>query len=174
MIIKEDLSYLRHVCSILGGAPPITTHRSLSDINQDPTPSSYVPFRNGIFLAHAVALGESRSIPDIYSGANGLHSGVYPDDTAPFAHAFTKAARIGTSSRYQPCIHFPFAHITKPEIVAKAIKLAVNLKSTVSCYQPTGIVHCGVCDSCIVRQDAMQQHGLTIQGHPIDRSIYSQ
>jgi len=157
VIFKVDFTALAPRCALLqGNEDNIPTGRSTDDIAQAGTPPTYVPFRNGIFLAYAVAYGEYHGIEDIYCGGNGLHSGNYWDDTAHFALAFTTAAQIGTAPEYGPVIHFPFSTITKQQIVQQGRQLGVDYTLTWSCYlnqqQP-----CGVCDSCVQRQQALAE-----------------
>jgi 7-cyano-7-deazaguanine synthase len=131
----------------------------------DDSPPSYVPFRNGILLAYAVAYGESLGVEDIYVGANGLESGNYWDDTAAFARAMTSAAQQGTHPDYKPEIHFPFSEISKSQIVEIGLSLGVDYSRTWSCYLGD-TDHCGRCDSCVQRLAAFKSHGLNIGGLP--------
>jgi 7-cyano-7-deazaguanine synthase len=162
-VLSLDMAFAAKVCSLLGG-PPIVQDQTIDQIDKGGLPTSYVPFRNGIFLAYAVAIGEVNQIGEIYAGANGLNSGDYPDDTAEFAEAFTQAARIGTGPKYKPSILFPLARCTKAQVVQRAIALGVDLMATLSCYQPQHGKHCGRCDSCIQRVHAMGVHGLNLDG----------
>lgn len=163
--IHFPMGWMPTRCSILcAHNTPLTVGRSRQQIAQQGTPSSYVPFRNGILLACAVAYGECLGIEDIYCGGNGLDSGNYWDDTRHFADAFTSAARIGTSPNYRPQIHYPMADKTKAEVVVWGLELGVEYANTWSCYQDRDS-HCGVCDSCVQRRDALLSSGLDIEGH---------
>ena len=142
-------------CSLLiKSGIPIPKGRSIAQIREGGTPTTYVPFRNGIFLSYAVAYGESTDIQDIYCGGNGLNSGNYWDDTIQFAEAFNNAANIGTTPQYKPNILFPFAQITKKEIVKEGLKYGVDYSKTWSCYE-NKTSHCGNCDSCVQRKEAL-------------------
>ncbi len=158
-------------CSLLDRSVHIATDRSLDDIDQG-TPTSYVPFRNGIFLAYAVAIGEVNKIPYIVCGGNGLQSGQYPDDTGAFAKKFEAAAEEGTAPAYHPVIEFPNAHKAKADVVATGVKLGVDFSQTLSCYDPIHRLllparHCGHCDSCVQRIAAMFVNGMDIEGFPL-------
>lgn len=154
LTLFAPLNFLPGNCSILAATDAhVATGRTLEQINAG-TPSSYVPFRNGIFLAYAVAYAEGAGITDIYCGGNGLNSGQYPDDTAEFADAFQQAARLGTHRGYVPTINLPFSMIEKREIVELGRSLGVVYSRTWSCYK-NGDNHCGECDSCLQRAIAL-------------------
>ncbi len=68
-------------------------HRALG---KDPIPITYVPARNTLFLAHAVALGEALGAFDIFIGANALDYSGYPDCRPEFLEAFERTANLGT------------------------------------------------------------------------------
>lgn len=169
-IIKIDMNYADK-CSLINTDIPISTHRTIENINAN-TPNSYVPFRNGIFLAYAISIGESRGIVDIYCGGNGLNSGLYWDDTIEFANGFESVANIGTTPDYTPRIHFPFAEISKNEIVRIGNKLNIDYSNTWSCYQ-NGSSHCMVCDSCIQRIQALSELIDYNRTYRINEIVYS-
>ena len=156
--VDIPLLWVAPACALLQGtATAMPTGRNLQQISQGGTPPTYVPFRNGIFLALAVAYGEARGIGQIFCGGNGLHSGLYWDDTAQFAQAMTLAATVGTSPAYAPVIRFPFADMDKAAIVGLGRSLGVDYGATWSCYQ-NGHQHCGQCDSCVQRAAALGGH----------------
>lgn len=155
--VTIDLSWLNTPCSLLGKGK-IPTNRTPDQIDHQ-TPTTYVPFRNGIFLAYAVAFGESNKINRIFCGGNGLYSGQYPDDTALFAWDFQNAANSGTSPAYNPKIRFPYANTPKSNVVAIGKRLSVDYSQTWSCYQ-NGLHHCGKCDSCYQRLKAFKEADL--------------
>lgn len=153
-LMTIDLSGLKSKCALLGDGT-IPTGRTDEEIDKE-TPSTYVPFRNGIFLAYAVALGEAQGINQIFAGGNGLNSGQYPDDTSLFAADFQTAANSGTSPEYVPKIRFPYANIHKSDVVAIGERLSVDYTETWSCYL-NGPLHCGECDSCYQRLKAFRE-----------------
>jgi 7-cyano-7-deazaguanine synthase len=169
--IPLDLGPAATNCALMAGSSrELPTDRTVEEINQGGTPPSYVPFRNGIFFAYLVGMGESLGIEDIYAGCNGLLSGQYYDDTMEFAAAFTEAARAGTSRNYCPEIHVPYAATDKGRIVAEGLRLGVDYSQTYSCYT-NAVPHCGRCDSCQERAVAMAANGLNIEGEHVGAAI---
>jgi len=153
ILVKIPLAFIGGNCSILGKSI-ITQGRTIKQISEGDTPSSYVPFRNGIFLSYAISYGEANNITDIYCGGNGLNSGKYWDDTLEFADKMQQAASCGTSETYFPKIHFPYSTISKKDIVKRGLNSNVNYSNTWSCYK-NDQEHCDLCDSCVQRNEAL-------------------
>lgn len=153
-VVTLDLRAVAPESALLNGGRNLPLDRTVAEIDAGGTPPSYVPFRNGIFLAYAVAFGEARGITDIYCGGNGLASGNYYDDTEQFAGAFQQAADEGTSPTYHPKIRFPLCRVSKAAVVQFATRLHVNLDDTWSCYRNLSVA-CGRCDSCVERTAAI-------------------
>ena len=118
-------------------------------------PITYVPARNTIFLAYALAWAEGISASDIFLGVNSIDYSGYPDCRPRFIEAFETLANLGTKAgvegrRFQ--IHAPLIKFSKAEIIRKAVELGIDLSLTHSCYDPLpeGLA-CGECDSCLLR-----------------------
>ncbi len=172
--VKLELGALESPCSLLGTElGDIPTGRHPKTIKAQGTPSTYVPFRNGILLAYAAAVGEVWGADAILSGANGLHSGLYWDDTSEFAEAFQLAIAAGTSPDYSPEVLFPFAGVSKHELVSFGVRCSVPYHTTYSCYLG-GEEHCGQCDSCVQRREAFRPHGLSIDGRERGEAVLGQ
>jgi 7-cyano-7-deazaguanine synthase len=127
-------------------------------------PITYVPARNTIFLAHAVAWAEVIGASDIFLGVNAIDYSGYPDCRPEFIEAFEKLANLGTKagvegSRFQ--IHTPLIKFSKAEIIRKAVELGVDLSLTHACYDPTPAgLACGECDSCLLRLKGFREAGI--------------
>jgi 7-cyano-7-deazaguanine synthase len=128
-------------------------------------PVTYVPARNTIFLAHALAWAETIPAAHIYIGANAIDYSGYPDCRPEFIALFEMLANSGTKAaaegfRFQ--IHAPLIKLTKAQIIQKAVDLKVDLSLTRSCYDPSpdGIA-CGRCDSCQLRLKGFRDAGVT-------------
>lgn len=113
-------------------------------------PSTYVPFRNGVFLSIAAALAEKERCDAIFIGVVQEDSSGYPDCGAEFIGAFERALDLGTSRDFHPRIKTPLVHLSKAQIVSLALKIGVPLEFTWSCYEREDAA-CGLCDSCLLR-----------------------
>jgi 7-cyano-7-deazaguanine synthase len=119
-------------------------------------PITYVPARNTVFLALALAWAESLAALDIFIGVNAVDYSGYPDCRPEFISAFTHLANLATKigiEGQQVQIHAPLIHLDKANIIRTGLALGVDYSLTVSCYQvsETGLA-CGVCDACRLRR----------------------
>ncbi len=139
---------------------------SLTDMSIDvPTggveegvPSTYVPFRNGIFLSIAAAVAEKHSAEALYIGVVEEDSSGYPDCRESFIEQMQKAINLGTKKETNLEIKMPLVSLKKSQIVKKSLALNVPLKDTWSCYQSEEKA-CGICDSCRLRLRGFEQAG---------------
>jgi 7-cyano-7-deazaguanine synthase len=128
-------------------------------------PPTYVPARNTIFLAMALAWAEVIPAAHIFIGANALDYSGYPDCRPEFIAAFERLANLatkaGVTSKVRFQIHAPLLQLTKREIIQRGTALGVNYGLTVSCYDPdpSGMA-CGRCDACQLRLRGFAEAGL--------------
>jgi len=149
--------------SALTGEIDVPKQRSKTEI-ADGIPVTYVPARNTIFLAYALAWAEVIQAADIFLGVNAIDYSGYPDCRPEFIEAFQTLANIGTKAgveggRFQ--IHTPLIKFSKAEIIRQAFELGVDLSLTHSCYDPSpeGFA-CGECDSCLLRLKGFREAGM--------------
>lgn len=133
------------------------------DLEADEIPITYVPARNTIFLAYALALAEVRAAQDVYIGVNAVDYSGYPDCRGEYIEAFERMANLATKAAVQghPMrIHAPLLRWSKVEIIRRGLDLGVDYGLTRSCYDPdeTGRA-CGHCDSCRLRLAAFSELG---------------
>jgi len=121
-----------------------------SELESKEIPASYVPFRNANMLSIAMSWGEVLGANAVYIGAVAEDSSGYPDCRPEFISAFEKMADIGTRPETQIELKAPIIHLSKAEIVRKAIELEAPLHLTWSCYRSEDVA-CGTCDSCVLR-----------------------
>ncbi|MGE0553080.1 MAG: 7-cyano-7-deazaguanine synthase QueC [Gemmatimonadales bacterium] len=128
-------------------------------------PVTYVPARNTIFLAYALALAEVTPARDIFIGVNAIDYSGYPDCRPAFIAAFealaNQATRAGTELGEKITIHAPLVSATKAEIIRRGRELGVDYAMTSSCYDPDANgVACGRCDACLLRRQGFEDAGI--------------
>jgi 7-cyano-7-deazaguanine synthase len=128
-------------------------------------PITYVPARNTIFLAFALAWAEVLVAHDIFLGVNALDYSGYPDCRPEFIEAFEKMANLATKAGVESgCrlrIHTPLIAMTKAQIIAAGGQLGVDYGLTSSCYDPGPMgAPCGECDSCLLREKGFRENGI--------------
>lgn len=119
--------------------------------------STVVPFRNGIMLAVACGLAESRGLQHVLIANHGGDHAIYPDCRRVFVEAMSSAMREGTYEGVD--IIAPYTDITKADIARRGAALAINYNNTYSCYKG-GEIHCGVCGTCTERKEAFRLAGI--------------
>lgn len=126
-------------------------------------PSTYVPARNTVFLAYALAWAEVLGAHDIFIGVNALDYSGYPDCRPEFVEAFQAVANTGTRAGVEGAgyrIRTPLIELTKAQIIARGVALGVDYGLTVTCYDPTDEGACGECDACVLRRQGFEQAGV--------------
>lgn len=115
--------------------------------------STYVPFRNGLFLSSAASIALSRDCSVIYYGAHADDSAgaAYPDCSPVFNNAMNEA--IWEGSGHQLRIEAPFVNVSKADVVRMGLEIGVPYELTWSCYEG-GEEPCGKCATCIDRAAA--------------------
>lgn len=127
-------------------------------------PSTYVPARNTIFLALALAWAEVLDSRDIVIGVNALDYSGYPDCRPEFIRAFESLATLATRAGVEGArfrVHTPLITLTKAQIIRRGIELGLNYALTHSCYDPAPDGRpCGRCDSCALRAKGFAEAGI--------------
>jgi 7-cyano-7-deazaguanine synthase len=128
-------------------------------------PVTYVPARNTIMLALALAWAEVLGAQDIFVGVNAVDYSGYPDCRPEFIRAFEALAKLATKAAVEGRalqVHAPLIAMSKAQIIAEGSRLGVDFGVTVSCYQadPDGRA-CGLCDSCRLRREGFAAAGLS-------------
>ena len=127
-------------------------------------PVTYVPARNTIFLAIALALAESRAADEIWIGVNAVDYSGYPDCRPQFIEAFQNVILWGTKSGIEhgrPRLVTPLINLTKAQIIRRGAELGVDYSLTHSCYDPGADGRaCGRCDSCLLRRKGFEEAGV--------------
>lgn len=149
-------------CSLLVGSTEEIPKGSYADqlekANGNPV-STYVPFRNGLFLASAASIALSNDCEVIYYGphADDAVGNAYPDCSSVFNAAMQTAIYEGSGQKLW--IEAPFVTCTKKDIVKKGLEMGVPYELTWSCYEGKE-KPCGVCGTCRDRSLAFQANGV--------------
>lgn len=149
-------------CSLLSHSteevPQETYAEQLAQTNGKPV-STYVPFRNGLFLASAASIALSKECEVIYYGAHAddAAGNAYPDCSDAFNKAMNEAIYLGSGKQVH--IEAPFVNWTKAEVVKEGLRLKVPYELTWSCYEGKD-KPCGVCGTCRDRAEAFRANGV--------------
>jgi 7-cyano-7-deazaguanine synthase len=127
-------------------------------------PVSYVPARNTMLLALALAWAEVLGARDLVIGVNAVDYSGYPDCRPEFIRAFEALASLATKAGVEGArftVHAPLISMSKAQIIHNGIRLGVDYAMTVSCYQADSAGRgCGRCDSCRLRRDGFEAAGI--------------
>ena len=146
-------------CPLLEGRGEIK-HESYADqLAAMGTVDTYVPFRNGLFLAYAAAIAISVHAEVVYYGAHADDAAgrAYPDCTPEFAQAMCEA--IFEGSCRTTVLEAPLLYMNKADVVRTGLSLGAPYHLTWSCYEG-GDKPCGKCGTCIDRIKAFEANGV--------------
>ena len=155
--IEIDLSFMgRHFeSSLLQGADAILAGHYADDNMR----STVVPFNNGIMLAVAAGLAESRKLDGVMIANHSGDHAIYPDCRPDFIASMGRAIADGTYDHLQ--LLAPYTSLSKGEIALRGKNLGVDYSLTYSCYKG-GEHHCGKCGTCVERAEALRYAGITL------------
>ena len=149
--------------SALTDAIPVPKGRSEPEIGTG-IPVTYVPARNTIFVAYAIAVAEVTGSTEIVLGVNVLDSSGYPDCRPEWVEAMQEVARLGTKAGVDGralTLRAPLIRMSKAEIIATGAALGVDYGLTHSCYDPAPDgAACGACDACQLRRRGFEAAGI--------------
>lgn len=118
--------------------------------------STVVPFRNGIMLAIAVGVAESRGLKNVLIANHSGDHAIYPDCRGEFIEAFDASTQAGTYEGVR--IMAPYTYLSKTEIAKRGKEMGIRYEETWSCYKG-GERHCGICGTCVERKEALREAG---------------
>lgn len=162
--LKMDLSKIFEFsdCSLLSNSheeiPEKSYAKQIEESDGKPV-STYVPFRNGLFISAAASIALSKGCSIIYYGAHSddAAGNAYPDCSEEFNGAMGQAVYIGSGKQLR--IEAPFVSLTKADVVKIGLMLKVPYEMTWSCYEG-GEKPCGKCGTCIDRAEAFAKNGV--------------
>lgn len=172
--VAQAFDVMRHVIvdidlrlfggSALTDALAVPKNRAVEEIGHG-IPITYVPARNTVFLAYALAFAEVAESEDIFIGVNALDYSGYPDCRAEYIRAFEAMANLATRAAVEGHqrlrLHTPLIQLSKAQIIQRGLELGVDYGLTHSCYDPApdGSA-CGQCDSCLLRLKGFHEAGV--------------
>jgi 7-cyano-7-deazaguanine synthase len=152
-VIRVDLAAFGG-SALVDSAIDVPKGRSDAEIGHG-IPTTYVPARNTVFLALAMAMAETRGAEALVLGVNAIDYSGYPDCRPEFLDAFSKLAQLATKAGTEgkPLeIVAPLIDLSKEAIIRLGLSLGLDYGLTTSCYDPLpGGRPCGTCDSCRIR-----------------------
>lgn len=160
-VVKVDLSAFGG-SALTDAAIAVPKGRSAATLARE-IPVTYVPARNTVLLALALAHAETLGAEDVYVGVNAIDYSGYPDCRPAFLRAFERLARVATKAGVEgrPLrIHAPLLRLTKAGIIRLGTRLGVPYRLTLSCYDPSGGRACGACDACQLRRKGFAEAGV--------------
>jgi len=150
--------------SLWGGSALTDTNITMpkDGVNPAVIPVTYVPGRNTVFIAIALSLAEAKGAEAVYLGISAVDYSGYPDCRPEYLAAFQDLADLSSKAALEghgAKLCAPLVHLSKVQIIKKALALGVPIAETWSCYEG-GEVPCGVCDSCRIRDQALREAGV--------------
>ncbi|HXH04989.1 MAG TPA: 7-cyano-7-deazaguanine synthase QueC [Vicinamibacterales bacterium] len=147
--------------SALTGAGDIPKDRPLDAAE---IPATYVPARNTVLLALALAWAEVVGADTIVIGANAIDYSGYPDCRPEYLEAFERLAALATRAGVEGRrirVEAPLIRMSKAEIIRTGARLGLDYGLTHSCYDPGPAGEpCGRCDSCRLRAKGFAEAGI--------------
>jgi 7-cyano-7-deazaguanine synthase len=143
---------------------PVPKDRPAASLAGSGVPVTYVPARNTIFLAFALAYAEVVGATELFIGVNALDYSGYPDCRPAFLEAFERMANLATAAATEHGrrlrVRAPLVDLSKAAIVRLGLELGVDYGLTTSCYDPDPAGRaCGHCDACQLRLKGFAEAG---------------
>ena len=147
--------------SALTGGLPVPKDQPL---DKGEIPPTYVPARNTVMLALALAWAEVLDAGDLFVGVNAVDYSGYPDCRPEYIEAFERLAALATKASIEGRpfqVHAPLIDLTKADIVRRGVAMGLDYSLTHSCYDPASSGRpCGRCDSCQFRAKGFEAAGI--------------
>jgi 7-cyano-7-deazaguanine synthase len=160
-VVKVDLSAFGG-SALTDARIAVPKRRSAARMARD-IPVTYVPARNTVLLALALAHAETVGAQDVYVGVNAIDYSGYPDCRPEFLRAFEKLARVATKAGVEgrPLrVRAPLLRLSKAGIIRLGTRLGVPYRLTLTCYDPVRGRACGECDACQLRRKGFEEAGV--------------
>lgn len=159
LVIDLDFMGRYFESSLLSGADAIPE----GHYTEPSMKSTVVPFRNGIMLAVAAGLAESRGLKAVMLANHSGDHAIYPDCRPGFVRAMDNAIKEGTYDGIR--LVCPYTDLSKGQIAMRGRDLGIDYSTTYSCYKGRE-KHCGRCGTCVERREALAEAGIA------DNTVY--
>lgn len=167
--VAESLGVAQHKVipldlTAIGGSALTDSGIAVPEQPGEGIPVTYVPARNTIFLALALAWAEVLGAWDLFIGVNAVDYSGYPDCRPEYIEAFQRLCQLATRAGVQGGafqVHAPLIELSKADIIRVGMRLGVDYGLTVSCYAADDSGRaCGRCDSCRLRAKGFADAGV--------------
>jgi 7-cyano-7-deazaguanine synthase len=167
--VAESLGVAQHQVialdlTAIGGSALTDSGIAVPEQPGEGIPVTYVPARNTIFLALALAWAEVLGAWDLFIGVNAVDYSGYPDCRPEYIEAFQRLSQLATRAGVQGGafqVHAPLIELSKADIIRLGMRLGVDYGLTVSCYAADDSGRaCGRCDSCRLRAKGFADAGV--------------
>ena len=151
---------LRATQAIFGTSALVNTDITIPDMKEvegDNQPATYVPNRNMLFLAYAVAYAESLKVDRVFYGAQAHDLYGYWDTTPEFLERLNSVYALNRKDPVR--IEAPFVRYSKADVLRAGLALGVDYAQTWSCYAGQEVA-CGRCPTCAERLKAFKEVGM--------------
>ena len=118
-----------------------------------------VPNRNAIMLTIAFGIAAAAGDDEVAAAVHGGDHFIYPDCRPGFTDAFAAMQRAALDGYADVALHVPFVRKSKADIVAEGARAGTPFAETWSCYKG-GVIHCGLCGTCVERREAFDLAGV--------------
>jgi 7-cyano-7-deazaguanine synthase len=167
--VAESLGVAQHKVipldlTAIGGSALTDSGIAVPEQPGEGIPVTYVPARNTIFLALALAWAEVLGAWDLFIGVNAVDYSGYPDCRPEYIEAFQRLCQLATRAGVQGGafqVHAPLIELSKADIIRLGMRLGVDYGLTVSCYAADDSGRaCGLCDACRLRAQGFHDAGV--------------
>jgi 7-cyano-7-deazaguanine synthase len=121
----------------------------------DPDEMVFLPGRNVLLLSKAMLWCHLHGVPAVALGS--LQTNPFPDATPTFFSSLQDCVNQAVEGHVE--IRLPFGGKKKTAVMQRGRGLP--LEHTFSCIQPSGELHCGRCNKCAERREALRAAGMT-------------
>ncbi len=121
-----------------------------------PDEDVYLPGRNILLLSKAGVLCGLKGIGRLAIGP--LAGNPFPDATPEFFASMARTLSLGLGRPL--AIETPLVGLHKEDVIRLGASLGVRFELTLSCMNPSGGRHCGLCSKCRERRDGFAEAGI--------------